>query len=179
MNDAETRGYSLSMRIIHWVTAATMIFVIISGLLIGYDGSYFGFLYNWHRPLGFILLFLVLARIIAKLATPRPSPLPSSVKPAQVFVAHAVHWGLYAGLIIQPFLGWYATNAWGVKNIPFFFGWHLPQIAQKNRELGNYLLEIHHYLGLAIAALVVMHVGGALFHHFILKDGVLMRMVRT
>jgi len=42
-------------------------------------------------------------------------------KGLQQTAAITVHRLLYAALIIQPFLGWYATNAWGVKNIPFFF----------------------------------------------------------
>ena len=179
ITDHSQRGYSLSMRILHWVTALAMISVIISGLLIGHYSKQFGFLYDYHRPMGFILLFLVAARIIARLFSKPPSPLPKSISPIQKAIAHLTHWLLYAALIIQPFLGWYATNAWGVKKIPFFFGFHLPQIAEKDRELGNYLLGIHHDLGLIIAALVAMHIGAALYHHFILKDNVLMRMIKT
>jgi len=56
---------------------------------------------------------------------------------------------------------------------------HLPQIVEKDRALGNYLLDIHHKTGLFIAALVAVHIAAALYHHFILKDRVLHRMLKT
>ena len=147
------RGYSFGMRLMHWVTAAVMIFVIIAGILIGNDIklSFYPKLYDHHRAFGFLLLFIVAIRLIVKLRAQKPSPLPASVTPVQRKISAAVHHLLYAGLIIQPLLGWYATNAWGVKNIPFFFGMHLPQLADKDREFGNFLLDIHDKLGMFLS----------------------------
>lgn len=178
MNASETRGYALAMRTIHWVMAAMMLYVIIVGLLMGNDFKV-GKHYDWHRATGFLLMMLVVVRIIiAKLSKP---PLPKHVgeKGLQQTAAITVHRLLYASLFIQPFLGWYATNAWGVKNIPFFFGMTLPQIAEKNREWGNQLLEYHGYLGLFITALVVIHISAALMHQFVFKDNLIKRMVKT
>ena len=36
---------------------------------------------------------------------------------------------------------------------------------------------VHRLIGIAIAGLICAHIGGALFHHFVRKDRVLMRMV--
>ena len=129
--------------------------------------------------MGFVLLILVVVRIIIKSRSTPPSPLPSSIPPLQQKVAHFTHVMLYAALICQPLLGWYATNAWGVKNIPIFGLFNLPTLVDKNRELGNSLLEIHGYIGFLIAALILIHIGAALMHQFIKKDGVLLRMLRT
>jgi cytochrome b561 len=177
-SSTQTRGYSRAMRTIHWVMAAMMIYVIIVGFLMG-NGFKVGKHYDWHRATGFLLMMLVVVRIIiAKLSKP---PLPKHVdeKGLQQTAAITVHRLLYASLFIQPFLGWYATNTWGVKNIPFFFGLTLPQIAEKNREWGNQLLEYHHYLGLFITALVITHIGAALMHQFVFKDNLIKRMVKT
>ena len=172
------RGYSLPMRLIHWVMAVMMLYVIIVGILMGNDFKV-GKHYDWHRATGFLLMLLVVVRvIISKLSKP---PVPKHVgEPGlKQTAARIVHGLLYAGLFVQPFLGWYATNAWGVKNIPFFFGMTLPRIAEKDREWGNQLLEYHHYLGLFIAALVVIHISAALIHQFIFKDNLIKRMVKT
>ena len=174
-----TRGYALPMRMIHWLMAGIMLYVVIVGIIMGL-GIKVGKHYDFHRACGFILLLLVVIRLLIYRFTKPPSPLPISMAPMQKRAAETVHFLLYAALLIQPVLGWYATNAWGVKKIPFFVkGWHLPQLVEKNRELGNFLLEIHGYLGLFIAFLVAIHIGAALMHHFVLRDNVLKRMLKT
>lgn len=174
----ELRGYSLAMRIIHWTMALLMFYVIIVGFLMG-NGFKVGQHYDWHRATGFVLFFLVIIRLLAYRFTTPPSQLPVAMAPIQKQASHAVHFLLYACLLIQPILGWYATNAWGVAKIPFFFGMSLPRIAEKNRELGNQLLECHYYMGLLITALVVVHILAALMHQFVWKDNLIKRMMST
>ena len=155
-----------------------MLYVIIVGILMGNDFKVDKH-YDWHRATGFLLMLLVVVRVItAKLSKP-PVPKHVGVAGPQQMAARIVHSLLYAGLFIQPFLGWYGTNAWGVAKIPFFFGMTLPRIVEKNRELGNQLLEIHYWLGLFIALLVMVHIGAALMHQFIIKDNLIKRMIKT
>jgi len=182
----QPRGYSFAARLIHWVMALIMITMIIAGIWMATGdlwGGKFpklrGQLYDYHRGMGFVLLILVFVRIAIKQVSTPPSPLPASIPTLQQNIAHLTHHLLYAALIIHPLLGWYATNAWGVKNIPIFGLFNLPTLVEKNRELGDQLLAIHGYIGLAIAALIVAHIGAALMHQFVKKDGVLLRMMRT
>ncbi len=173
-----TRGYSLPMRLIHWVMAVLILYVIIVGILMGNDFK-IGKHYDYHRATGFLLLFLVMLRIIiSRLSKP---PVPKHVGEAGLrqMAAKIVHLLLYIGLIIQPLLGWYATNTWGVAKIPFFFGTTLPRIAEKNREFGNQLLEYHGWLGILITILVITHIGAALMHQFVVKDNLIKRMIKT
>lgn len=174
---ASEQGYSLIMRVLHAVMAVMMFYVIIVGFLMGY-GVKVGAHYDYHRATGILLMILVIVRLLAYRFTQPPSPLPSTISPTQQRVAHSVHFLLYASLILNPILGWYATNAWGVAKIPFFFGLHLPPIAEKDRELGNYLLELHFYSGIFITVLVLLHIAGVMYHQFVLRDKVLMRMIR-
>ena len=171
------RGYSLVMRLLHAIMAGMMFYVIVVGFMMG-SGIKVGAHYDYHRATGITLLILVVIRLLAYRFTAPPSPLPASISLMQQRVAHTVHFLLYAALILNPLLGWYATNAWGVAKIPYFFGLHLPRIAAKDRELGNYLLELHYYSGIAITVLVVLHILGVLYHQFVLRDRVLMRMIR-
>ncbi|MEO0327042.1 MAG: cytochrome b [Pseudomonadota bacterium] len=179
------RGYSFAMRVLHWLMAIMMLFMIAAGIYMvnGNWGGKFpplrGQLYDIHRGTGFLLFLLVVLRLLIYRFTTPPSDLPAGISPVQKQVSQIVHFLLYAILIIQPIFGWYATNAWGVKNISVFGWFNLPQIAEKNRELGNQLLEFHGYFGLAATALVAMHIGAAVFHHFVLKDEVLKRMLKT
>lgn len=174
----ETRGYSRTIRILHWGMAIMMAYIIIVGFLMG-NGFKVGKHYDWHRAAGWLMFFLVIIRLVAYRFTKPPTHLPASMASSQKFAAHTVHFLLYAGLLVQPILGWYATNAWGVAKIPFFFGYSLPKIAEKNRELGNLLLEYHYYLGLFITALILVHIGAALMHQFVWKDNLIRRMVKT
>ena len=173
-----TRGYALPMRIMHWLMALMMIYVIVVGFLMGNDFKV-GVHYDYHRATGFLLMLLVVVRFGLKLTTKPPIPLHVGVPGPRQWAARIVHSMLYLLLVIQPFLGWYATNAWGVAKIPFFFGMTLPRIVEKDRALGNYLLEIHHYVGFLITLLVVMHISAALFHHFVERDGLILRMLKS
>jgi len=53
-----TRGYALPMRIIHWLMAAMMLYVIIVGILMG-NGFKVGVHYDYHRATGFLILLLI------------------------------------------------------------------------------------------------------------------------
>jgi len=176
-SDTTERGYSLSMRIIHWLMAAAMLFTLISMPIAQYIVTQP--FYDLHRAMGFVLLILVVIRLVAYRFSKPPSPLPDTMPKSQKMIAEINHFLLYAALILHPILGWYATNAWGVKNIPFFGVWTLPALTEKNRELGNQLLAIHHWVGYFILALVVMHIAAAIYHHKVKKDGILLRMMRT
>lgn len=179
----EPRGYSLFIRILHWTMAFIMVTMVIAGILMVNVYNTFnattGFLYDYHRGMGFVLLILVVVRLLAYRFSTPPSPLPDSMPQKHKNLAVIVHFLLYAALIIHPIFGWYATNAWGVKNIPIFGLFNLPALVEKDRELGNFLLAIHGYVGFFIAGLIVLHIAAALMHLIVKRDGVFQRMTKT
>jgi cytochrome b561 len=61
--------------------------------------------------------------------------------------------------------------------VPIYGLFNLPSIWPVNRALSEQLLSVHKIVGIAIAVVAAMHIGAALFHHFVRKDRVLMRMV--
>ena len=92
-------------------------------------------------------------------------------------LAHAVHWALYALLILQPIVGWFATSAYRAPIVVFWL-FDLPPIWQVDRAFSERLFSVHSLMGFAIGILALMHIAAALYHHFIHRDAVLMRMLR-
>ena len=173
MPENATQAYTLTACILHWVTAALVLTMIPIGVTMsnGDFGAWQDTLYHLHRSIG-----LVLGRLFWRLGHPAP-PLPADIPAIQQFAAHATHWALYALLILQAMVGWIATSAYRAPILVFWL-FELPPIWREDRAFSETMYGFHKLIGIAIALLLCAHIGAALFHHFIRKDGVLMRMVR-
>ncbi len=170
-------AYTVTARVLHWLTAVLVLIMIPVGVIIAYEwgGAWQERLYNLHKAVGAVLVPIIIVRLIYRLTHP-PAPLPADIPALQRFVAHANHWALYILLLIQPFLGWIATSAYPAP-VSVFGLFNMPQIWPANRALSDQLFAVHRAVGITLAVLVVMHVGAALYHHFVRRDRVLMRMI--
>jgi cytochrome b561 len=91
-----------------------------------------------------------------------------------------VHHALYAALIIQPLLGFFTTNAYGfpMRGATAFLGFiDLPKFMEAWEPLAVVLHWGHSLIGWAIPLLLVAHIGGAIYHHALRRDGTLLRML--
>ncbi len=170
-------AYTMTARVLHWVTALVITLMIPLGVIIGNDwgGPLQNAIYALHESLGALLIPLVLARLGHRLANP-PLPLPQDIPALQRFAAHMTHVALYALLVAQPLLGWIATSASGAP-VTVLGLFALPPIAPEDRAFSEQLFVLHGLIGLSIAGLVAAHVGAALYHHLVRRDRVLMRMI--
>jgi len=170
-------AYTVTARALHWIVAVLVLIMVPLGIVIAneWGGARQEQLYELHKSIGALLIPIILCRLFYRLTHP-PAPLPDDIPAIQQFAAHATHYALYALLLVQPFIGWIATSAYRAPR-PFFGLFELPPIWPENRTLSEQLFEVHKLLGLAIAAVAAMHIGAALFHHFVRRDRVLMRMV--
>ena len=170
-------AYSVTARVLHWVVAALVLFMVPVGIIIAneWGGPVQQPLYDLHKSVGVLLLPLVLARLLYRLTHP-PMPLPADIPALQQFAAHATHWALYGLLIAQPLVGLIATSAYPAP-LPMFGLFDLPPVWPENRPLSERLFALHRWMGIAIAVVAAMHIGAALHHHFVRRDRVLMRMV--
>jgi cytochrome b561 len=178
MTDGKTsNGYSATARTLHWITAALVLFMLPLGVAIAneWGGPLKDPLYDLHRSIGAVIIPLVILRLGYRLMHP-PPPLPEEIPPLQQFAAHATHWGLYALLVVQPFIGWIATSAYRAP-IMIFGLFELPPIWPQDRPLSERLFVVHELIAAAIACLAAAHIAAALYHHFVCKDRVLMRMI--
>jgi cytochrome b561 len=129
---------------------------------------------NWHKSLGMLVLLLALARIGWKVMN-RGLPGPIG-DPLQRKLAAAGHGLLYLLILAQPISGWAMSSA---ANYPVtLFGWfQFPALVAENHGLHESLEEVHEVLFYFMVAVAVVHILAALYHHFLLKDSVLRRML--
>ncbi|SDL30842.1 cytochrome b [Pseudomonas indica] len=129
---------------------------------------------QWHFMLGLAVFALVWLRLLARILGPSLRDEPAT--PAwQDWLAKAMHLALYGLMIGLPFVGWLILSAAG-KPIPFF-GLELPALVAPDKGLAGELKELHEALGQAGYWLIGLHAAAALFHHYVKRDGVLLRML--
>ena len=83
---------------------------------------------------------------------------------------------LYALMIAMPLLGWSILSAEG-KPIPYFFGLQLGALIGENKALGLQIQEVHQTFGKVGYFLIGLHAVAGLYHHYIRRDNVLLRML--
>ena len=131
-------------------------------------------LYSYHKWIGITVLLLTAIRVSWRL-THTPPPLPVDIAAWQRRASAIVHGLLYGLMIVIPLSGWLMSSAKGVQTV-WFGVLPLPDLLEKNRELGDLLAGVHKALNFTLLALVILHVGAALKHHFIERQSFLQRM---
>lgn len=164
MSRTQPASYSPVHIVLHWSIAALILFQLVFGDSIGDLGRALrnggtpdtatAFMGNAHIWVGIAILVLTIIRLLIVVLRGVPAPVPGSK--LQHLAAKAVHGLLYLLMIVVPITG---LAAW--------FG--------GIRAAG----EIHELSKPAFIILIALHVVGALYHHFVLKDGSLARMAST
>lgn len=128
----------------------------------------------WHSMLGITVFGLVFARLALRLVFRSPPIVPA---PAdwQRHLAAAMHVALYVFLIVMPLLGWLTLSAAG-KPVPFF-GLELPALISPDKTLSKNLEDVHEVIGTIGYYLIGLHALAALFHHYVMRDDTLSRML--
>ena len=180
MSSSSVTRYTPTAIALHWLLAL----MILGSLGVGAYMTELPFspqrlkLYNWHKWAGMLVLTLSFARLMWRLVH-RPPALPKAIEHAmpawQRWAHHATHGGLYLLFFAVPLLGWAFSSAAGFP-IVVFGVLPLPDFVPVSPELADLLKPLHKYAAFAMAALVGLHVAGALKHHFIDRDGLLGRM---
>jgi cytochrome b561 len=129
---------------------------------------------NTHMSFGVLLAAVIAARLLGRFI---PGHQASSLEAGWVRIASkATHYMLYALLIAEAVLGF--TFRWGAGRPMAFFGSGIPPlIGEIARPLRRQLREFHEWIGWAIVIIAVVHALAALYHHYVLKDRVLVRML--
>lgn len=166
---------------LHWATALLIMLMIPFGLLLGelpasvkFDG------YALHKSIGLVVLALGVFRLIWRFMNPPPA-LPESMPASTRFLAHSAHWMLYFLIIAMPLSGWIMISATAKYPTVFFWLGEAPFLPMPTgidkHEVHEQFETYHLYLAYGAIALIVLHIGAALQHHFILKDGITARML--
>lgn len=169
--------YSGIAKFLHWSVAVSVLAVIPLGVVMDKlpEGIIMNSAYNIHKSLGLLILLLMLPRLAYRVIAGAPAHEPT-ISAAQRIASTAVHHLLYMLLIAQGALGVYANSVYGATT-PFFGLFALPVFTPKNEPFAEQLFAVHELIGFAIAGLLILHIGGALYHYFIRRDGVMQRML--
>lgn len=167
-------------RLLHWLVAIT----IVTLLCVGFYMSTFevGWLYPIHKSVGVLALLVILPRIIWRLKNGWPVPVRDYDRWEQR-VARLSHWVLILGSIIMPLSGFIFSGASG-HGVDVFGLVLAPTNYNANHEaipfnepMADFGHEVHEIVGTIMAITIVLHVLGALKHHFVDKDRTLLRML--
>ena len=157
-------GYSATQIALHWVIAVLVVAQVVlhEGMHAAYGEARGGpaateseqLMADLHVAGGIAVFLLALLRVVLRLRRGAPPP-PETERPALRFAARAVHFLFYAVILLMPLTG---ALAW--------FGGVEASAA------------VHRAGMLLILVLLLLHIAGALYHHFVLKTDVMRRILR-
>src|SRR6476619_1019652 len=150
-----TQTFPLLSRLLHWTMAVLILAMLFVGVAMVSSLSDYSRLVAIHRPLGILLLVLVAIRLINRLLSP-PPPLPAAM---------------------PPLVGWGMLSAGGYP-IPLVGSFHLPPILPHDKALYAILRPAHTVLAYLLFLTLLAHLGAALTHALVFKDGVFRSMVK-
>ena len=129
----------------------------------------------WHKSFGMTILMLAVLRLIWRLANPTPD-LTTETKPWERVLAKISHLLLYALIFAMPLTGWMMSSA---KNYPvsWFKLFQFPDLVAPAEQTFRQMHDLHHLLFSVLVCVALLHIAGALKHHFIDKNDVLKRML--
>jgi cytochrome b561 len=151
---------------LHWIIAA----LILLNLVLGFFAEDFekpvrAAMMNVHKATGLTILVLTLARLAWRLGH-RPPAFDAVMKAWEVGLARVIHGLFYLLLLVLPLSGWMivstngrATSWFGVFDVA-------PLPVSRSKDVHELFEEVHELLGYVALALIVLHVAGALKHHF-------------
>ncbi|MBT0568972.1 cytochrome b [Curvibacter sp. CHRR-16] len=172
--------YSMPAIVMHWLLALVIFGLFGMGLYMAdlpFSPTRLK-LYNWHKWVGITFLALTVLRLVWRL-THRPPELPASVTAAmpawQRMAHHGTHHMLYVLFFAVPLIGWAYSSAAGFP-IVVFGVLPLPDFVPADKALAELIKPWHELSAFALVGLALLHIGAALKHHFIDKDGLINRM---
>jgi len=159
--------YHIFSRILHWLMAAIIIFLLGLGIYMAdflpKDAANRMDIYGLHKSLGALVLALIVIRLVNRFVNKAPA-LPQAMHKFEKLAAHLAHSALYLLMIIVPLSGYLMSNAFGYP--VGFFGIELPFLMEKNEKIGMIFHEVHEIAPYILIGVLVLHVAGAVKHRY-------------
>ena len=188
--------YGWMTQLLHW-----LLFLLLLGLLTGgkysaslSPGDKIGFLIGMHQQIGLAVFVLMAFRLLWRMINTNVQP---EIKGMTHYIAYITHWLLYVAVLAQAATGVMMTQM-ANRGVAFFGAYPLPSFANLGASLLDSLTEkapqlteflslsgspamqmraMHGYISDVLIALIVLHILGALYHHLIVRDDTLRRMI--
>jgi len=169
-------NYGIVAKGFHWLLFLMLTFSIVAGNFLAAmpKGTEKLEAAGMHKSFGAVLLMLIMARLIWRLINVTPKD-PEGTPAVQNFLAHTMHWVLYALMFAQPLSGIMMSQSAGLP-VSFFGLFEFPMLLDKNPVLAEFFRASHGVIWILLVLAVIGHIGAALYHHFIQKDDVMKKM---
>lgn len=170
-----THRFDPVSRLLHWLMAALILAMLFIGAgMVSTVSERYAALVAIHRPLGIAILVLAALRLLNRLRHRAP-PLPAELPAWQKLAARLSHLALYALMLGLPLIGWGMLSA-GQMPVVLYGGLTLPPILPADPMLHAWLRQAHRILAYLLFLTVLLHLGAALMHRLVRRDGVFRSM---
>ncbi|WP_019673464.1 cytochrome b [Psychrobacter lutiphocae] len=164
--------WSVAVRIFHWISA---LLLLITWVLITLHENNQGSYIDLHKAFGVSVLAWMVARVIGRLLSTDPAPLPAPTW--QKLASSVVHVGLYVLLFAMPISGllmsWYGGRA-----VDMFGIFEIPSMLEIDRVRARFFDNLHtEIIWPLLLTFTVIHLLAVVHHQFIKKDGILKRII--
>ena len=160
---------------LHWITAV----LVFANFALAQTWDWFArptreLMEDTHMSFGVLLTAVIVARLVWRWI---PGHQVAKIQGWGLRIASkGTHYLLYALLVAEAMLGF--AFRWGAGRPMEFFGLGIPPlIGEISKPLRHELREFHEWIGWAIVIIALLHAAAALYHHYVLKDRVLKRML--
>lgn len=173
-------GYGVVAITLHWLMALVLVALLAMGLYMvtlpdtGFDKLKIT-LILYHKELGLVALCVAALRLAWRVGNALPG-LVGSLPYWQKVAARAVHLFFYALMFALPISGLLMSSAAAIP-VSAFGMFDLPDLVAPSEALFRSLIRLHRWLGYGLLALLGMHAGAALMHHFVKRDDTLRKML--
>ncbi|CAN5315609.1 cytochrome b [soil metagenome] len=168
-------GYTAGAIALHWAVAL-MVFALLG---LGWymddlpEGVARSASIQLHKSIGISVFLLMLIRVLWRLSH-RPPPL-NRVPGWQIRLARSNHCLMYVLLFVQPLSGYLSSSFSGYPTQ--YAGIELPHWGWRDEALNDLFSTVHQINSKVLAALIVLHILGALTHLLVYRDSVVRRML--
>ena len=179
----DREDYTAVAKSLHWLIAL-LIFVMfpLAWTMGDFSGIQKFKLYNLHKSIGITVLALMALRLVWRYFRAAPA-LPASEPRRERVAAHLGHFALYVALFLMPLSGWAMISASDKPSVLFGYTtfplipW-LNELPPDQRKTTTEIFKgIHEFTANVLLLFIVIHVAAALRHAFVLRDGIMSRML--
>lgn len=175
-------GYGALTKTFHWLIVVLFAWQYVSGdimtgmqrgqLVAGLNQNDY---YNWHKSIGLVALAIAILRLLNRYIGTLPPWAPTLTGGEKKFI-HRAEQVLYLAMFVMPISGYIYVMAGGF-GVQLFGEWKLTNPIGKSETIAFWGKWVHIVSGYVLAAAVLGHLFVVLRHQFVVKDGLIRRML--
>lgn len=171
-------SYGAVSKVVHWVIALCIIFLIWLGwwmVDLSFYSSWYYTAPKLHKALGIVVFLLAAAKLVWHTVSPPPG-LQKELSGLEKAGAKIAHFLLLASMFVIPVTGYLQTTVKG-EGVSMFGLFDLPALYRSSESLRDLAIDVHYYFSYILVAVIAAHAGAALKHQFIDKKQTLRRII--